>query len=153
MSPRRGADARRRAILALVARRRIATQEELAQALAARGFQASQASISRDIAALGLAKRDGRYVVPAEPSPHEDPLLTRLRECVLAIAESPPNLLVLTTPPGEASAAALALDQLALPGVAGTIAGDDTVFVALARGTRPAAAARRLRRLGLGRRE
>ncbi|RMG46987.1 MAG: hypothetical protein D6718_04590, partial [Acidobacteria bacterium] len=58
---------------------------------------------------------------------------------------SPPNLIVLTTPPGEASAAALALDQLALPGIAGTLAGDDTVFVAIARGANLAQVARRIR--------
>ena len=152
MSPQRATEARRRAILALVARRRIHTQGELVEALAREGFEVSQASVSRDIAALGLGKRDGRWVLPGTGAPGDDPLLARVRASVLAVRESPPNLLVLVTPPGEASATALAIDQLGLAGIAGTIAGDDTVFVAVAAGGDLRHLARRLRRLAGGQR-
>ncbi len=147
MTPQRGTEARRRAILAIVARRRVRTQEELVEALEQRGFSVSQASVSRDIAALGLGKRDGCWVLPAGDHPQADPLLERVRSHVLALREAGPNLVVLMTPPGEASAAALALDQLAVPGVAGTIAGDDTIFVAVASGHELRKVARHLRRL------
>ncbi|RMF74692.1 MAG: hypothetical protein D6738_05655 [Acidobacteria bacterium] len=151
MSPHRATEARRRAILALVARRRIRTQDELVEALADQGFEVSQASVSRDIAALGLGKRDGHWVLPQDGAADEDPLLARIRGRVLAVRESPPNLLVLVTPPGEASAAALAIDRLGIADVAGTIAGDDTIFVATAAGRDLRRLARRLRRLAAGR--
>ena len=147
MSPHRGTEARRRAILAIVARRRVRTQEELVEELRQRGFSVSQASVSRDISVLRLGKRDGFWALPVDDAPRVDPLLERIRSHVLTLREAGPNLVVLTTPPGEASAAALALDQLAIPGIAGTIAGDDTIFVAVASGHELGKVVRRLRRL------
>ena len=128
---------RQRAIRDLVARRPIRTQQELATALRERGLRATQATISRDVAELGLVKepRDGiqAYALPprlvdAETS-GEDRLRALLRDLPVEIREAG-LILVIRTLPGSAHAIAAALDRTRWPEVAGSIAGDDTVFVA-----------------------
>jgi transcriptional regulator of arginine metabolism len=128
---------RQRAIRDLVARRPIRTQQELATALRERGLRATQATISRDVAELGLVKepRDGiqAYALPprlvdAETS-GEDRLRALLRDLPVEIREAG-LVLVVRTLPGSAHAIAAALDRTRWPEVAGSIAGDDTVFVA-----------------------
>lgn len=133
---------RREAILTLVASRRITTQAELADALREQGFDASQASVSRDIAALGLVKTGGRWALAPASSVTVDPVEERIAAWLLAVAPAGDHLLVLKTPPGEAPGVGLALDRLDLDGVVGTVAGDDTIFVAVA----GAAAGRRVMR-------
>lgn len=129
--------ARQRAIRDLVGQRLIRTQQELAAALRDRGFRTTQATISRDVAELGLIKvaRDGMtsYALPprlveAETS-GEDRLRKLLADLPLEIGDAG-LLLVLRTLPGSAHAIAAALDRARWPEVAGSIAGDDTVFVA-----------------------
>lgn len=110
------------AILALVRSRALADQAALLEALAERGLKLSQPTLSRHLRKLGIRKRSGRYVAE-EPVPQRG---VRAR-----VACSPPNLLVLRTAAGYAQALALHLDAQPLPGQAGTLAGDDTVFVAL----------------------
>lgn len=134
---------RRRAVLEAIAGERIATQEQLVAALARRGIEASQASVSRDIAALRLVKVDGRWTAPSL-EPGDDSLEARIRGRLLSVAPAGDHLLVLTTPPGEAGGVALALDGLELGGVVGTVAGDDTIFVAVADAAASAAVAARL---------
>jgi transcriptional regulator of arginine metabolism len=128
---------RHRAIRDLVAARPIRTQQELAAALRERGFRTTQATMSRDVAELGLVKapRDGTqaYALPtrlveAETS-GEDRLRTILRDLPIEIRAAG-LLLVVRTLPGSAHAIAAALDRARWPEVAGSIAGDDTVFVA-----------------------
>jgi transcriptional regulator of arginine metabolism len=128
---------RQRAIRDLVARRPIRTQQELAAALRERGFRTTQATISRDVAELGLVKaaREGtqayalpRRLVEAETS-GEDRLRALLRELPIELREAG-LLLIIRTLPGSAHAIAAALDRARWPEVAGSIAGDDTVFVA-----------------------
>ncbi|MEW6335891.1 MAG: arginine repressor [Acidobacteriota bacterium] len=138
---------RRELILRLIARHALSTQEELVGALAAEGVVASQASVSRDIAALGLIKAGGRWAIRPEPAPVRDPLEERVREFLLSVSPAGPNLLVLKTPPGEAQALAYALDGLALAGLVGTVAGDDTVFAAVEGHEASDRVARRLRSL------
>lgn len=140
-----GVRKRREAILALVSGRRIATQEELVAALADQGFEASQASVSRDISALGLVKAGGRWAAPAPGRPADDPLEQRIAAWLLSVAPAGDNLLVLRTPHGEAPGVGLALDRLDLDGVVGTVAGDDTIFVAVADATAGRRVMRRLR--------
>jgi transcriptional regulator of arginine metabolism len=135
-------DRRREAILHLVASRALATQEELVKALAEVGFNASQASVSRDVAALGLVKRGGLWATPLRDSNVADPREERISSYLLSVAPAGDHLLVLKTPPGEAPGVALALDHLNLDDVVGTVAGDDTIFVATVDG----AAGRRLTR-------
>ena len=129
---------RQRAIRDLVDRRPIRTQQDLASALRERGFRTTQATISRDVGELGLIKvtRDGTHayalpprLVEAETS-GEDRLRRLLRELPAEIRESG-LILVVRTLPGSAHPIAAALDRARWPEVAGSIAGDDTVFVAV----------------------
>ncbi len=129
---------RQRAIRDLVDQRPIRTQQELAAALRERGFRTTQATISRDVAELGLVKttRDGAHVyalpprlVEAEVS-GEDRLRRLLHDLPAEIREAG-LLLVVKTLPGSAHPIAAALDRARWPEVAGSIAGDDTVFVAV----------------------
>jgi len=140
---------RRQAILELIAASAIGTQEELADALARRGFEVSQSSVSRDIATLGLAKSGGRWVRSAATSRVPDPMLARIRDNVLEIRQAGEHLVVLITPPGEASAVGVALDRQSWPEIVGTLAGDDTIFVAVTGSRGAEALKRRLRRKGV----
>jgi transcriptional regulator of arginine metabolism len=128
-------------ILEIITTRPIRTQEDLATALTAEGWQVTQSSVSRDIAALGLVKSGGAYQ-RAVRRPSTDPDQQRISEGVLSVERAGDALLVVHTPPGEANRVAVALDRLAWPEVAGTIAGDDTIFVAV----RDAPAQRRIMR-------
>jgi transcriptional regulator of arginine metabolism len=128
---------RQRAIRDLVAQRPVRTQQELAAAIRERGFQTTQATISRDVAELGLIKvtREGiqAYALPprlveAETS-GEDRLRTLLADLPVEVREAG-LLLIVRTLPGSAHAIAAALDRARWPEVAGSIAGDDTLFVA-----------------------
>ncbi len=122
---------RRELILGLITTTRVETQEDLVRALEAAGVEASQASVSRDIAALGLIKAGGQWSAPAPAEPVRNPAEQRIRNYLLSVAPAGPNLLVLKTPPGEAPGVGLAFDRLDLSGVVGSVAGDDTVLVAV----------------------
>lgn len=121
---------------------RVGSQEELAARLSLAGIAATQATVSRDLLELGAVKlkREGsiRYVMPDQVEPgHAAAKLDRLlAEWVDAIIPAG-NLLVLKTPPGSANLVANALDAAGLEEVAGTLAGDDTIFVALSDGANP----------------
>ena len=147
------ADRRKRhlKILELISTRAIRTQEELAEALAAEGWEVTQSSVSRDIAALRLVKVDGAYRRAPRTGAARDPDELRIAEGVLTCEPAGDVLVVLHTPPGEANRVAVALDRLAWPEVVGTIAGDDTIFLAVknAGGQRRVMLA--VRRLGPGR--
>jgi len=119
-------------ILELISTHAIGTQEELADALAREGWEVTQSSVSRDIAALHLLKANGVYLrAAAAQRPRQDPDEQRIAEGVLTIETAGEALLVLHTPPGEANRVGAALDRLAWPEVLGNISGDDTIFVAL----------------------
>lgn len=123
---------RQSAILELVTREPIASQEALRRRLRARGFDATQATISRDIKELGLVKRasDGAYQAPGAEAPAPAPLAARRAVAeYLRRIDRVEQLVVLKTDPGEAQPLALAIDHAALPEVVGTIAGDDTILV------------------------
>lgn len=130
---------RQREIRDLLTQRPIRTQQELAGALRERGFRATQATISRDVAELGLVKasQDGvlTYVVPARvteaESTGEERLRALLHDLPVDVREAG-LMLVLRTLPGSAHAIAAALDRTRWSEVIGSIAGDDTVFVAFA---------------------
>lgn len=134
-------------ILELVATRPLRTQDEVADALAQEGWDVTQSSVSRDIAALGLVKSDGIYQRPASARLTEiaDPNERRLAESLLAVETAGEALLVLHTPPGEAQRVGSALDLLAWSDIVGTIAGDDTIFIAVAHAVAQGKILRRLR--------
>ncbi len=130
---------RQRAIRDLVEQRPIRTQQELAAALRERGFRTTQATISRDVAELGLIKagRSGMqaYAIPPRlreaDTSGEDRIRTLLRDMPVEMRDAG-TMLVLKTLPGSAHPLAAALDRARWPEVVGSIAGDDTVFVAFA---------------------
>lgn len=134
---------RQRAIRDLVEQRTIRTQQELAAALRERGFRTTQATISRDVAELGLVKagRGGTHAYAIPPrlreadTSGEDRIRILLRDMPVEIRDAG-TMLVLKTLPGSAHPLAAALDRARWPEVVGSIAGDDTVFVAFSdRGT------------------
>jgi transcriptional regulator of arginine metabolism len=118
-------------ILELISTRAVRTQEELAEALAAEGWDVTQSSVSRDIAVLRLIKVNGAYRRPASVVVPADPNERRIADGVLTAEPAGDALVVVHTPAGEANRVAVALDRLAWPEVAGTIAGDDTIFIAV----------------------
>jgi transcriptional regulator of arginine metabolism len=141
---------RQGAILRLVAERQLSTQGDVVQALRDEGLDAVQATVSRDITQLGLVKVRGESgrLVYAHPGAAD---LDKLAELTAALRrwvtglEATGNLVVLRTPAGCANAVARAIDDVALPEVAGCIAGDDTIFLAAREGVASTELAEQLR--------
>jgi transcriptional regulator of arginine metabolism len=131
-------DQRRALILSWVRERRVKNQIELGDLLGARGIEVNQATLSRDLRAMGVLKGPDGYELPPDPSPAAaDVAATALWSAVhgwLASAIPAQNLVVLRTPPGGANPLAIALDRARWREVLGTIAGDDTVIVVTRRG-------------------
>ncbi len=125
---------RQSAILDVVGQEAVRSQEQLRQRLAARGFDVTQATLSRDIKELGLLKRssDGAYQPAADnttsPANALDTLSRALAEYLINI-EQVQQLVVLKTGAGQAQLLALTIDRSRLPEVAGTLAGDDTILI------------------------
>jgi transcriptional regulator of arginine metabolism len=136
--------ARRQAlILEMIDREPLHSQELLARRLQQRGFEVTQATISRDIRELGLVKRagDGAYQRPGAEALDPETAHTALERAAgefLRSVERVQQLVVIRTGRAQAQALAEALDRARLPEVVGTIAGDDTILV-IARGGRGAA--------------
>ena len=127
---------RQRAIADLIREHVLGSQDEVAVRLARLGFDVTQATVSRDLEQLGALKvrRDGRvsYALPDQlggggVAPPR--LASVLRDWVRSI-EAAATIVVLKTPPGTAHLVGVALDESALPEIAGTICGDDTIFAA-----------------------
>ena len=120
-------------ILEVIDQEAVASQEELRQKLAARGIEATQATISRDLKSLGLVKRagDGAYVRPGveRGSPVTEEQLRRAVAALVRNIERVGNLVVVRTDPGQAQGVAVLLDRAQVPEAAGTIAGDDTILI------------------------
>lgn len=133
--------ARRQAlILELLGKAPIRNQEQLRTGLKALGVVATQATLSRDIKELGLMKRasDGAYQRPTAPAPPGGAAASGLSRAVTEFVtgvDRVQNLIVLRTGPGQAHAAAIAIDRAQLGEVVGTIAGDDTILIIARDGT------------------
>ncbi len=136
---------RQRAILSLIESRPLHTHAELASALAGRGIAASQGTLSRDLRQLGIVKTADGYAGAARPRGEDaaKAALRRLAGQFLVGVETAQNLVILRTEPGGANALAQGLDTARLPEIMGTVAGDDTIFVA----TRDGDSAARVRTL------
>ena len=135
---------RQAVLLELIEHEAVHSQELLRRRLLQRGFEATQATISRDIKDLGLVKRsgDGAYQRPGEDLLNPETALAALERAAaefLRNVERVQQLVVVRTGRGQAQALAEALDRAGPPEVVGTIAGDDTILV-IARGARGAAA-------------
>jgi len=125
-------DERQREILKLLRGKRVHSQEEIAALLQSRGLEATQSSISRDLRDLGAAKVAGRYLVPqATDDGHSDELREAAR-FLRGAKPAGPHLAVVLTVIGAAQQVAVAIDHAAWPEVVGTVAGDDTIFIATA---------------------
>ena len=133
--------ARQARIVATLSSAEVRSQSELAALLAADGIEVTQATLSRDLEELGAVKLRGAdggvgvYMVPEDGSPLRGvsggtTRLSRLLSELLVSTDASGNLAVLRTPPGAADYLASAIDRAALPYIVGTIAGDDTIFVA-----------------------
>ncbi|HEU5413515.1 MAG TPA: arginine repressor [Candidatus Angelobacter sp.] len=122
--------ARQQTILELAHEAPLPNQQELCKVLARRGFQVTQATLSRDINELRLVKTPDGYILPNGDAPAEPmPAVSRvLREFVREIRRAQ-NLLVIKTIPGSAQPVAVAVDSEGWEEVVGTVAGDDTILV------------------------
>lgn len=123
-----GKAARQTAILQAITQEEVCTQNDLVRCLKKRGIAATQVSISRDIAELGLVKAGGAYRAATGEAAHDAEM--PLRTFVRSVSAAGPNLTVIRCDTGTAPRVGLVLDGLAQPGLVGTLAGDDTVFVA-----------------------
>jgi transcriptional regulator of arginine metabolism len=144
---------RQKAIAELIRAEPLASQEDVTGRLRSQGFAVTQATVSRDLDQMGAVKvkRSGvmSYALPDQlgDSDWAASRLARLVSDWVLSVEAAGNMLVLRTPPGSAHLVGLALDQAKLPEVAGTISGDDTLFVALRDGVVPGVMAERFRKL------
>ena len=115
-------------ILKLIRSKRINTQEELAQELRALGIEVTQVTLSRDLREMGIVKTaDGYREILPDPT---GPSLAQVMAEYLLDVRLAQHLVILKTSTGSANSLAVALDQEDWPEIAGTVAGDDTVFVA-----------------------
>ncbi len=131
---------RREAVLEIIAERPVERQEQLVELLRARGIEATQSSVSRDLKALGVAKLEDGYAAPGRSRGANDRELTLLGEFVRQIDTAGAHLAVVKTATGAAQRVAVYLDRTGWPEIVGTLSGDDSIFVA----TRSAAEQRRL---------
>jgi transcriptional regulator of arginine metabolism len=123
---------RHNAILEIIRSSEIASQEDLMRGLKSRHIEVSQSTLSRDIQELRLAKTGGVYtVVESEPvMPASDDSFRRIiREFLVDVAVAS-NIVVVKTGPGHASTVSQALDEARWPEAIGTIAGENTIFIA-----------------------
>ena len=115
---------RQQKILSLIRARRIGTQQELSALLERAGFVATQSSISRDLEELGVVKHRGYYTMPRA----EDGAASR---GLLGLDPAGDCLVVAKCEPGLASSVAVEIDRAAIPEIVGTLAGEDTIFIAV----------------------
>lgn len=146
--------ARRQQIITdLLQRQPVDSQEALRQSLASRGIEVTQATLSRDLRELGAVKTPRGYQLPSvgtaargEQARALTPLARVMASFITDIRQAG-NLIVLRTGPGHAQVVALELDRAGLVGVAGCLAGDDTIFVAVASTQRAKELSREMLRL------
>ncbi len=107
-------------------------QEDLVRLLKKEGHEVTQSSISRDLRDLGVSKAGGRYVLPPDEITRTNGDFGTLAQFVRGIKRAGPSITVLRTTIGAAQSVAVAIDKAEWPEVAGTISGDDTIFIATA---------------------
>ena len=123
---------RRTAIMRILRAGAVRKQQELVRLLKKEGHEATQSSISRDLRDLGVLKASGRYVLPPDELTRANGDFSALAQFVRALRRAGPAITVLRTTIGAAQSVAVAIDKAEWPEVAGTISGDDTIFIATA---------------------
>ena len=144
-------EARRRAVRNILSEQAVSSQADLARLLAERGFQVTQATVSRDLWAVGAVKArtaDGSFRYCWEPGNARDALAMTLSTYVASVRSSG-NLVVIKTPPGAAHVVAAAVDDAGIEGILGTVAGDDTMLVVAGEETGGRAVAQLIEELGV----
>jgi transcriptional regulator of arginine metabolism len=107
-------------------------QEDLARLLKEAGHEVTQSSVSRDLRDMGVIKAGGRYVLPPLQVARPNGDFGMLAQFVRGLKRAGPSLTILKTTVGAAQSVAVAIDKADWPEVAGTISGDDTIFIATA---------------------
>ena len=143
---------RQSAIVDLVQRSRVRSQEQLRRSMRGAGFDVTQATLSRDIRELGLVKGGAGRAYQAPPLPQRSPqngqaLLHRAATDYLTRVDRVQQLVLLRTGPGQAQLLGVAIDAAQLPEVVGTLAGDDTILVIAQDARRARALVKRFERL------
>ena len=123
---------RRGAIVRILRGGLVRKQHDLVRLLKREGHAVTQSSISRDLRDLGVLKASGRYVLPPDEISRANGDFGALAQFVRALRRAGPSLTVLRTTIGAAQSVAVAIDRAEWPEVAGTISGDDTIFIATA---------------------
>jgi transcriptional regulator of arginine metabolism len=123
---------RRSAIVRILREGMVRRQQDLVRILKRAGHDATQSSISRDLRDLGVLKASGRYVLPPDEVTRANGDFTALTQFVRQLRRAGPSITVLRTTIGAAQSVAVAIDKAAWPEVAGTLSGDDTIFIATA---------------------
>jgi transcriptional regulator of arginine metabolism len=117
-------ETRQKKILSLIRAKRIGTQEELRELLERGGMEATQSSVSRDLLELGIVKHHGAYALPQATNGAG-------KRGLLSLEAAGDALVVARCEPGLASAVAVEIDRAGLGDIVGTLAGEDTVFIAV----------------------
>ncbi|HEY4213183.1 MAG TPA: hypothetical protein VGM84_17015 [Steroidobacteraceae bacterium] len=123
---------RRNAIVRILREGRVRKQADLVHLLKKQGHDVTQSSISRDLRDLGVLKASGRYILPPDEVTRANGDFATLAHFVRGLKRAGPSLTVLRTTIGSAQSVAVAIDRAEWPEVAGTISGDDTIFIATA---------------------
>ena len=121
-------DQRRKTILQLLAQQPMKRQIEIGRVLRKMGYKVTQSTVSRDLEALGVVRREGVYILPAATG--DEGALGTMEQFIRRVRTAGPYMLTFETSPGMAKAVAMALKSAAWPEVMGILAEDDTLFVA-----------------------
>jgi len=123
---------RRQAIVRILRDGHVRRQQDLARLLKTEGYEVTQSSVSRDLRDLGVLKASGRYQLPPDEVSRANGDFAMLAQFVRGLRRAGPSLTVVRTTIGAAQSVAVAIDRAEWPEVAGTISGDDTIFIATA---------------------
>ncbi len=123
---------RQGAIMRILQEGLVRRQEDLVRLLKKEGHDVTQSSVSRDLRDLGVSKAGGRYVMPSDDVTRANDDFGTLAQFVRALKRAGPSITVIRTTIGAAQSVAVAIDKAEWPEVAGTISGDDTIFIATA---------------------
>ena len=123
---------RRSTIVRILRSGLVRKQQDLVRLLKKEGHDVTQSSVSRDLRDMGVFKASGRYVLPADEVIRSNGDFATLAQFVRDLRRAGPAITVVKTTTGAAQSVAVAIDRAAWPEVAGTISGDDTIFIATA---------------------